>query len=82
MEDDMTGSRLSVPKSKLDALYNRCKPHFFGLFGDHEIASLQTLGVHPLQWLLHFEPETINPTVSIVNTLKAAKVGPYFDGVG
>ena len=77
----MTESRFSVPKSKLEALYNRRKAHFLGLFGDHETASLQTLGVHPLQWLLHFEPETINPTVSVVNAFKPTEVGPHFEGV-
>jgi hypothetical protein len=71
-----------VPKSKLEALYNRCKADFFGAFWDHETASLQSLGIHPLQWLLDFEPEAINPTIPVVDALKATEVGAYFNRVG
>lgn len=78
----MTGSRCSVSKSKLEALYGRRKANSSRLFWGHETVPLQTLGIHPLQWLLNFEPETINPTISVVNALKPTKIDPYFDGVG
>ena len=77
--------RCAGTNSELETLDNRSESNFLRLLWDHDTppaASLQTLGIHSLQWLLHFQPEAINPAVSVVEPLECTEVGTYFGGTG
>lgn len=81
----MAEIRYLDPISKLNALDYRGEADFSGLIRDHDTApaaSLQALGIHPLQGLLNFEPKAINPTVSVVDAFKPTQVGTHFNWVG
>lgn len=71
--------------SELDTFDNRSEPDFLGFLWDHDTsptASLQTLGIHSLQWLLYFQPEAVNPAICIVEPLEPTEVGTYFGRAG
>ena len=71
--------------SELETFDNGSESDFFGFLWDHDASpatSLQSLGGHPLQWLLHIQPEAVNPTVFIVEPLEPTEVCTYFGRIG
>ena len=71
--------------SELETFDNGSESDFFGFLWDHDAppaTSLQSLGGHPLQRLLHLQPEAVDPTVFIVEPLEPAEVGTYFGRTG
>jgi hypothetical protein len=71
--------------SEFETLDNASESDLLGFLWDPDASPAtpsQTLGIHPLQWLLYLHPEAVNPAVFIVEPFEPAEVGTYFGRVG